>query len=182
MTQQQQQQQHLDFVNLFLTFPTPLSPEGDGGCDTQITDSPNSSTVSESLVSENSMETSISAVTIQDADGENSSESELTSLAWLTEIKNIGNIPLTDVPTNNNPTIRFNKFMTEIKRSREAFEKKCHAYRSNPHEKPPFNYAHIIGMAMMDKDMMTLKDICNWIKENFAYYKYVGNWNVSFMI
>lgn len=64
-------------------------------------------------------------------------------------------------------------------RSREAFEKNSHVYRTNPHEKPPFNYAHIIGMAMMDKEMMTLKDICNWIKDNFAYYKYVGNWNVS---
>lgn len=165
-----------EYVNIFLTLPKPLLSDIDSPVQ-DIIDSP-LSCVSENPLSENSMETN-SILTLNDIDGDNSSESELTSLAWLTEIKNIGNIPLTETPTNNNPTVRFNKFMTEIKRSREAFEKKCHAYRTNPHEKPPFNYAHIIGMAMMDREMMTLKDICNWIKENFAYYKYVGNWNVS---
>lgn len=48
----------------------------------------------------------------------------------------------------------------------------------DPLEKPPFNYAQIIAMAMMDRGRMTLKDICKWIQEHFAYFRYNKNWNV----
>lgn len=48
----------------------------------------------------------------------------------------------------------------------------------DPLEKPPFNYAQIIAMAMMDCGRMTLKDICKWIQEHFAYFRYNKNWNV----
>lgn len=160
----------MDYVNIFLTLPNPLTVY-----ETNVT-SPSPSSDS-SLNSDNSMENGATFLDV-DCGDDDSSESELTNLAWLTEIKNIGNIPLTGKSPTSNPTVRFNKFMDEIKRSREEFDKKCQTFRTNPHEKPPFNYAHIIGMAMMDKEMMTLKDICNWIKDNFAYYKYVGNWNV----
>lgn len=50
----------------------------------------------------------------------------------------------------------------------------------DPLEKPPFNYAQIIAMAMMDRGRMTLKDICKWIQEHFAYFRYNKNWNVSY--
>lgn len=33
---------------------------------------------------------------------------------------------------------------------------------------------------MMDRGKMTLKEICNWIKDNFAYYNRSTKWNVSF--
>lgn len=49
----------------------------------------------------------------------------------------------------------------------------------DPLEKPPFNYAQIIAMAMMDQGRMTLKDICKWIQEHFAYFRCNKNWNVS---
>lgn len=51
----------------------------------------------------------------------------------------------------------------------------------NSTEKPPFNYSQIIGMAMMDRGKMTLKEICSWIKDNFAYYNNPKDerWNVS---
>lgn len=52
-------------------------------------------------------------------------------------------------------------------------------YRNNEHEKPPFNYAQIIAMAMMDCGKMTLKDICKWIQDRFAYFRCNDNWNVS---
>lgn len=51
-------------------------------------------------------------------------------------------------------------------------------FKSDPFEKPPFNYAQIIAMAMMDQGRMTLKDICKWIQEHFAYFRYNKNWNV----
>lgn len=31
---------------------------------------------------------------------------------------------------------------------------------------------------MMDRGRMTLKDICKWIQEHFAYFRYNKNWNV----
>lgn len=34
-------------------------------------------------------------------------------------------------------------------------------------------------MAMMDRGKMTLKDICLWIQERFAYFRTTDNWNVS---
>lgn len=34
-------------------------------------------------------------------------------------------------------------------------------------------------MAMMENGRMTLKDICKWIQERFAYFRYNKNWNVS---
>lgn len=34
-------------------------------------------------------------------------------------------------------------------------------------------------MAMMDRGKMTLKDICQWIQERFAYFRTTDNWNVS---
>lgn len=45
-------------------------------------------------------------------------------------------------------------------------------------EKPPFHYAQIIAMAMMENGRMTLKDICKWIQERFAYFRFNKNWNV----
>lgn len=59
------------------------------------------------------------------------------------------------------------------------FDKRYKSFK-NSTEKPPFNYSQIIGMAMMDRGKMTLKEICNWIKDNFAYYNRSTKWNVSF--
>lgn len=73
-------------------------------------------------------------------------------------------------------------------------------YATCCNEKPPFNYAQIIGinihldcqslliyrklsvlclaMAMLEHGRMTLQGICKWIQERFAYYKTHKNWNV----
>lgn len=110
---------------------------------------------------------------------EDNSECELTNLTWLTELKNITNLAPTDLPVTDPPTTRFNKFITQVRRSRESYENRCELYRTNAKEKPPFNYAHIIAMAMLDEGRMTLKQICKWIQEKFAYYKVNKNWNVS---
>lgn len=52
-------------------------------------------------------------------------------------------------------------------------------YRDNAAEKPPFIYAQIIAMAMVEQGRMTLKDIEQWIQARFAYYRCNGNWNNS---
>lgn len=69
-------------------------------------------------------------------------------------------------------------------RSRESYDKRKEEYTSvtNATEKPPFNYAQIIAMAMLDEGRMTLKQICKWIQEKFAYYKVHKNWNVSIVV
>lgn len=66
-----------------------------------------------------------------------------------------------------------------IFRSQKTYAEREKIYRMDPLEKPPFNYAQIIAMAMMDQGRMTLKDICKWIQEHFAYFRYNKNWNVS---
>lgn len=35
---------------------------------------------------------------------------------------------------------------------------------------------------MMDRGKMTLKEICQWIQERFAYFRTTDNWNVSIVI
>lgn len=64
-------------------------------------------------------------------------------------------------------------------RSQKNYAEREIIYKMDPLEKPPFNYAQIIAMAMMDQGRMTLKDICKWIQEHFAYFRYNKNWNVS---
>lgn len=66
-----------------------------------------------------------------------------------------------------------------IHRSQKTYAEREEDYRMDPREKPPFNYAQIIAMAMMDQGRMTLQDICSWIKEHFAYYRYNKKWNVN---
>lgn len=52
-----------------------------------------------------------------DVDEENyESESELTNLNWLTELKNITNLSPPDLPVTDQPTTRFNKFMTSVRK------------------------------------------------------------------
>ena len=111
---------------------------------------------------------------------EDYSESELTNLSWLTELKNITNLTPSEAPVlTDQPTARFNKFISQVRRSRESYDKRKEQYTSNASEKPPFNYAQIIAMAMLDEGRMTLKQICKWIQEKFFYYKVHKNWNVS---
>ncbi|XP_052869321.1 fork head domain-containing protein FD4 [Anopheles cruzii] len=115
------------------------------------------------------------------ADIEDDSEPELTNLSWLTELKNITNLTPSDVPLTDLPTARFNKFIAQVRRSRETYDKRKEQYTAvtNSLEKPPFNYAQIIAMAMLEEGRMTLKQICKWIQEKFAYYKVHKNWNNS---
>lgn len=74
-------------------------------------------------------------------------------------------------PNDISITFRFN-------RSQISYAEREDVYRKDPMEKPPFNYAQIIAMAMMDQGRMTLKEICKWIQEHFAYFRYNKNWNV----
>ncbi|KXJ76293.1 hypothetical protein RP20_CCG009941 [Aedes albopictus] len=118
---------------------------------------------------------------LMEAEAEDDSEPELTNLSWLTELKNITNLAPSDIPLTDLPTARFNKFIAQVRRSRESYDKRKEEYTSvtNATEKPPFNYAQIIAMAMLDEGRMTLKQICKWIQEKFAYYKVHKNWNNS---
>lgn len=113
-----------------------------------------------------------------DVDGE-----DLTSLTWLTELKNLTNLP----PANNEteekpcdpPSQRFDKFINQVHKIKENYMSKSDDYQAMSEEKPPYNYAQIIAMAMLDEGRMTLKQICDWIENHFAYYRYHKNWNVS---
>lgn len=73
------------------------------------------------------------------------------------------------------------QLLSPFTRSRETYDKRKEQYTSlaSSLEKPPFNYAQIIAMAMLEEGRMTLKQICKWIQEKFAYYKVHKNWNVS---
>jgi hypothetical protein len=128
---------------------------------------------------------------IEDEENENENDEnetnddleDLTNLNWLTELKNITNLPLAahDIAEKpcDPPSQRFDKFLTQVNKMRENYEKKRFIFETQTSEKPPFNYAQIIGMALLDEGRMTLKQICDWIENRFAYYKIHKNWNVS---
>jgi hypothetical protein len=115
----------------------------------------------------------------EEYDDDDSDNEELTNLTWLTELKNITNLTPSDQPLTDQPTQRFNKFISQVRRIRETYDKRSDVYRNSASEKPPFNYAQIIAMAMLEEGRMTLQRICKWIQDNFAYYKVHKNWNVS---
>lgn len=54
-------------------------------------------------------------------------------------------------------------------------------YKEDKSAKPPYSYAVLICLAMMDiKKKVTLEQIYKWIKDNFAYYRNTGPcWQVS---
>lgn len=116
------------------------------------------------------------------SDDEDDDLQDLTNLNWLTELKNITNLP----PTTNEvtekpcdpPSQRFDKFINQVHKIKENYEKRSEIYQNVSSEKPPYNYAQIIAMAMLDDGRMTLKQICDWIENRFAYYKVHNNWNV----
>lgn len=130
-------------------------------------------------LSENEEETSGHDVTSDDDDD----LQDLTNLNWLTELKNITNLP----PTTNEvlekpcdpPSQRFDKFINQVHKIKETYDKRSEIFRIASSEKPPYNYAQIIAMAMLDEGRMTLKQICDWIERRFAYYRVHKNWNVS---
>ena len=130
-------------------------------------------------LSENEGETSGQDVTTDD---DNDLE-DLTNLNWLTELKNITNLPPTTIEVTEKPcdppSQRFDKFINQVHKIKENYEKRSEIYRNVSSEKPPYNYAQIIAMAMLDEGRMTLKQICDWIESRFAYYKVHRNWNVS---
>ena len=48
-------------------------------------------------------------------------------------------------------------------------------YKEDKNAKPPYSYAVLICLAMMDiKKKVTLEQIYKWIKDNFAYYRNTG--------
>lgn len=60
------------------------------------------------------------------------------------------------------------------------YEESATNYQSDIIEKPPFNYSHIIGMAMLENGRrVTLQQICSWIERKFAFFRVRKKWNVS---
>lgn len=132
--------------------------------------------------SENEAETSGQDQTSDEDDD----HQDLTSLSWLTELKNITNLPpatqeVIEKPCDP-PSQRFDKFMNQVRKIKENYDKRSEIYRISSSDKPPYNYAQIIAMAMLDEGRMTLKQICDWIETRFAYYRVHRNWNVSQLI
>lgn len=110
---------------------------------------------------------------------------DLTNLNWLTQLKNLTNLPPTaqevvEKPCDP-PSQRFDKFMNQVHKIKESYETQRDFYQNSSSEKPPYNYAQIIAMAMVDEGRMTLKQICDWIKRRFAYYRVRKTWNVSLL-
>ncbi|XP_059622883.1 forkhead box protein I1-B [Phlebotomus argentipes] len=106
-------------------------------------------------------------------------ENELTNLNWLTELKN-GYMQLADGPVLDIPMTRFNKFLDELRSDRDKYRQDEEYYKMNAQTKPPFNYAHLIGISLMENGRMTLQQVYDWIQSSFAYYRLCNtNWQSS---
>ncbi|GAB0086951.1 hypothetical protein DMENIID0001_011820 [Sergentomyia squamirostris] len=106
-------------------------------------------------------------------------ENELTNLNWLTELKN-GYMQLADGPVLDIPATRFNKFLDELRSDRDKYKENEEYYKMNSQTKPPFNYAHLIGISLMENGRMTLQQVYDWIQSSFAYYRLSNtNWQSS---
>jgi hypothetical protein len=151
--------------------------DGDATEDDDENDENNNSNHDENIINNNDDNSNN-----DEADEEDDLE-DLTNLNWLTELKNITNLPpaTNDAPEKqcDPPSQRFDKFLSQVNKMRENYDSRRLIYETIASEKPPFNYAQIIGMALIEEGRMTLKQICDWIENKFAYYKAHKNWNVS---
>uniref|UniRef100_A0A905AWL9 Fork-head domain-containing protein n=1 Tax=Glossina morsitans morsitans TaxID=37546 RepID=A0A905AWL9_GLOMM len=78
------------------------------------------------------------------------------------------------------PVERFEVFLNKVKRDLEIYQQSANAYQNDANEKPPFNYSHIIGMAMLENGRrVTLQQICTWIELKFAFFRVRKKWNNS---
>ncbi|XP_070143732.1 uncharacterized protein [Drosophila kikkawai] len=77
------------------------------------------------------------------------------------------------------PSERYEIFLNKIKRDLTEYEKFATKYETDVTEKPPFNYSHIIGMAMLKNGRVTLQEICSWIESKFAFFRVRKKWNNS---
>ncbi|XP_022217456.1 forkhead box protein K1 isoform X2 [Drosophila obscura] len=94
----------------------------------------------------------------------------------LSEFKMLPPSPLPKRPT---PAERYEIFINKIKRDLSEYEKFASKYETDVTEKPPFNYSHIIGMAMLVNGRVTLQQICAWIESKFAFFRVRKRWNNS---
>ncbi|XP_064537678.1 uncharacterized protein LOC135427886 [Drosophila montana] len=77
------------------------------------------------------------------------------------------------------PAERYDIFINKIKRDLVEYEKSANKYKTDVTHKPPFNYSHIIGMAMLENGRVTLQQICAWIEAKFAFFRVRKKWNNS---
>ncbi|XP_020809943.1 forkhead box protein J1-A [Drosophila serrata] len=83
------------------------------------------------------------------------------------------------IPKRPSPSERYEIFLNKIKRDLTEYEKLAPKYETDVTEKPPFNYSHIIGMAMLKNGRVTLQEICSWIESKFAFFRVRKKWNNS---
>ncbi|KAM7341281.1 uncharacterized protein ACRADG_012215 isoform 1-T5 [Cochliomyia hominivorax] len=87
---------------------------------------------------------------------------------------------ISNEPKRPSPAERYDMFLNKIKRDLEIYEESAVNYQSDIIEKPPFNYSHIIGMAMLENGRrVTLQQICSWIERKFAFFRVRKKWNNS---
>ncbi|XP_028900049.1 uncharacterized protein LOC105218319 [Zeugodacus cucurbitae] len=77
------------------------------------------------------------------------------------------------------PLERYEMFVEKVKRVFVEYQKSAINYQTDTTEKPPFNYSHIIGMAMLENGRVTLQQICAWIEKKFAFFRVRKKWNNS---
>ncbi|EDW10956.1 uncharacterized protein LOC6585841 isoform X2 [Drosophila mojavensis] len=77
------------------------------------------------------------------------------------------------------PAERYDIFINKIKSDLAEYEKSANIYKTDVTHKPPFNYSHIIGMAMLENGRVTLQQICAWIESKFAFFRVRKKWNNS---
>ncbi|XP_017853537.1 uncharacterized protein LOC108607354 isoform X2 [Drosophila busckii] len=77
------------------------------------------------------------------------------------------------------PSERYDIFINKLKCDLVEYEKGAVKYKTDVNEKPPFNYSHIIGMAMLENGRVTLQQICSWIESKFAFFRNSIRHNLS---
>ncbi|RZB40965.1 Fork head domain containing protein, partial [Asbolus verrucosus] len=101
------------------------------------------------------------------SEGDDLSETDLTSLNWLHNITNIMAVP--NLPT---PPVSPKPKKKSSNSNQEDLTININYYKKNGDKKPPFSYATLICMAMgKNGNKMTLSAIYHWIRENFLYYR-----------
>ncbi|XP_055922545.1 uncharacterized protein LOC129953398 isoform X2 [Eupeodes corollae] len=199
-------QNNIKYVFNLFNIPQPYSTNNSNSTNIVTNQSPTPSVLSENSVecflSGHNMASDAASSCSEESE-------ELTNLTWLTELRNelltwpesaadddsVNRKCSNGKSAQNNKTVeentapvqqkrpsaseRYNTFLEKVKKDIIEYDLSAEIYQKDVEEKPPFNYSHIIGMAMVENGRMTLQQICSWIESKFAFFRVRKRWNNS---
>ena len=106
-------------------------------------------------------------------------DDSLTNLSWLHDVHILKRAmptittPPVNVSSSDAPSTVYPNDIADTNDLNISNDEQWRTYRSNPQAKPVYSYSQLILLALKQSghEKMTLQMICEWVAENFPYFK-----------